>query len=134
MWYFHNESSMVLNHAGVSNHSSDEMMLVRSSALEHLPDGLVNDGAYTNVTASLTNQNYLMVPTVAPNLASGLNGINLVVSWAGIPGVTYQLLCSTNLVDWQSVGGALAGTNGPMQIVLPLDTAPAAFFRVSATH
>ena len=46
MWGFHNESSMLLNHAGVSNHSSDEMMLVRSSALEFLPDKLVNDGAY----------------------------------------------------------------------------------------
>ena len=89
--------------------------------------------AYTNVTGSLTNQNYLMVPTIAPNLASGLSGTNLSVSWAGIPGVTYQLLWSTNLVDWQPLGGTLAGTNGPMQIVLPLGSDPAAFFRVSAT-
>ncbi len=90
--------------------------------------------AYTNVTASLTNQNYLMVPTVAPSLASSLSGTNFSLNWAGISGVTYQLLWSTNLVDWQTLGGALAGTNGPMQIVLPLGSDPAAFFRVSAAQ
>jgi len=90
--------------------------------------------AYTNVTGSLTNQNYLMVPSVAPSLTCTLGGTNLSVRWAGIPGVTYQTWWSTNLVDWQSLDGVLAGTNGLMQVVLPLGSEPAAFFRVSATH
>jgi len=88
---------------------------------------------YSNVTSSLANQNYLAVPIIAPNLAPGLNGTNLTMSWTGMSGVTYQIWSSTNLVDWQALGGPLAGANGPMQIVLPLGTDPAAFFRVSAS-
>jgi len=53
MWNTHNESSLVLNHMKISNHSSDEMILVRSSALEILPKGLVNDGAYIAGCAKL---------------------------------------------------------------------------------
>ena len=90
--------------------------------------------AYTNVTAPLTNQNYLMVTTIAPGLASGVSGTNFLVNWAGLPGVTYQLLWSTNLVDWQPLGGPLPGTNGLMQFVVPIGSDPADFFRVSATE
>jgi len=89
---------------------------------------------YTNVTGPLTGQNYLMVSTIAPDLAAGLSGTNFSMSWAGLPGVTYQIWSSTNLVDWQPLGDALAGTNGPMQFILPLGSDPAAFFRVGATQ
>ena len=53
MWSVHNEASLLLNHMKISNHSSDEMMLVRSSALETLPKNLVNDGAYLAGRAKL---------------------------------------------------------------------------------
>ncbi|MHB8566319.1 MAG: glycosyltransferase family 2 protein [Nitrososphaerales archaeon] len=53
MWNVHNESSMLLNHLEMSNHSSDEMMVVRSEALHLLPFGLVNDGAYLAGKAKL---------------------------------------------------------------------------------
>jgi cellulose synthase/poly-beta-1,6-N-acetylglucosamine synthase-like glycosyltransferase len=46
MWSVHNESSLLLNHMGISNHSNDEMMVVRAELLESLPYGLVNDGAF----------------------------------------------------------------------------------------
>ncbi|HZW55219.1 MAG TPA: glycosyltransferase family 2 protein [Nitrososphaerales archaeon] len=46
MWNIHNQSSLLLNHMQISNHSSDEMMVVRRVSLEELPSGLVNDGAY----------------------------------------------------------------------------------------
>ena len=46
MWFAHNECSRELNDASLSNHSSDELMIVRSSAVHLLPRGLVNDGAY----------------------------------------------------------------------------------------
>lgn len=46
LWAVHNESSLQLNHLGLSNHANDEMMIVRSDLLETLPDGLVNDGAF----------------------------------------------------------------------------------------
>ena len=89
--------------------------------------------SYTNVTSPLTNQNYLIVLTVAPNLASSLSGTNLSLAWFGLPGVAYQAWWSTNLVDWQPFGGVLPGTNGPMQILLPV-SGPAGFFRVSASY
>jgi len=89
---------------------------------------------YTNVTAPLTNQNYLMVTTLAPGLTPGVSGTNFLVNWAGLPGVTYQLLWSTNLVDWQPLGSPLPGTNGPMQLVVPIGSNPAGFFRLTATE
>ncbi len=51
MWATHNVCSVALNHMNVANHSSDEMVLFRRSAIGRLPDGLVNDGAYLAVTA-----------------------------------------------------------------------------------
>ena len=46
MWTAHNECSIVLNHQGTANHSSDELVVFRASATTPLPVGLVNDGAY----------------------------------------------------------------------------------------
>lgn len=89
---------------------------------------------YTNLAASLTNQNFLIVPTVAPNLSSSLNGTNLSLTWGGIPGVTYQAWSSTNLVDWLPYGNAFSGTNGTQQIILPVDASPSVFYRLGATH
>lgn len=52
MWATHNVSSLELNHLGVSNHASDELMVVRSEALVTLPIDVVNDGAYMSGHAS----------------------------------------------------------------------------------
>jgi cellulose synthase/poly-beta-1,6-N-acetylglucosamine synthase-like glycosyltransferase len=46
MWSAHNLMSLRLNHAGVSNHACDELILVKKSLLPRLPQDLVNDGAY----------------------------------------------------------------------------------------
>jgi cellulose synthase/poly-beta-1,6-N-acetylglucosamine synthase-like glycosyltransferase len=46
MWSAHNLVSLRLNHAGLSNHSSDELLLVRRAMVSKLPTKLVNDGAY----------------------------------------------------------------------------------------
>jgi len=46
MWSAHNLVALHLNHAGLSNHSSDELMLVRRGVFSKLPSQLVNDGAY----------------------------------------------------------------------------------------
>ena len=51
MWETHNEASHDLNDMRVSNHCSDELMVVRSEALDELPAGLVNDGAFIAGTA-----------------------------------------------------------------------------------
>ncbi len=46
MWDAHNECSVYLNHRGIANHSSDELVVFRAAATTPLPEGLVNDGAY----------------------------------------------------------------------------------------
>lgn len=51
MWNAHNNCSLMLNHMNISNHSSDELVVVRSSAVGRLPQGLVNDGAFLAATA-----------------------------------------------------------------------------------
>ncbi len=53
MWTLHNDWSLALNHAGINNHASDELMVVSSHALSKLPEGVVNDGAYIAGTAFL---------------------------------------------------------------------------------
>ena len=91
--------------------------------------------SFTNVSGSLTNQNFLIVPSITPTLATSLSGTNLSLGWGGIPGVTYQLWSSPDLVNWTAYGGVILGTNGPMQLTLPVDPGtPTLFFRVSAAH
>lgn len=93
--------------------------------------------AYANVTASITNQNFLMVPTVAPTLTSSFTSTNLTLAWQGIPGVTYSVVYSADLVNWTAYGGSglfLLGTNGPMQVTLPIDSSPELFFCLKVFH
>jgi cellulose synthase/poly-beta-1,6-N-acetylglucosamine synthase-like glycosyltransferase len=54
MWTVHNDCSSRLNHLDISNHGSDEMMVVRTELLNQLPEGLVNDGAYIGGRAKLS--------------------------------------------------------------------------------
>ncbi len=51
MWTGHNECSRHLNHQGISNQCSDELMVARTEAIHRLPLGVVNDGAYLAGTA-----------------------------------------------------------------------------------
>ncbi len=90
--------------------------------------------SFYNVGSSLTNQNFLMVTSIAPDISSSLSGTNLSIGWSGISGVTYQAWSSTNLVDWAAYGGTIPGTNGPMQFVFPLDASPGMFFRIGASN
>jgi len=89
---------------------------------------------YTNLTASVSNQNYVAVITIAPVVSAGLQATNLMMNWLGISGVTYQLYSSTNLVDWLPYGDAFPGTNGPVELPVPTTGDPARFFRVQASN
>ncbi len=51
MWTSHNECSLALNHMNLSNHSCDELVVFRSTAICSLPQDLVNDGAFMAATA-----------------------------------------------------------------------------------
>jgi hypothetical protein len=88
---------------------------------------------YYGVTGTVSNENYVAMSTIAPALTTQVQTNSLILGWYGISGVTYQPLCSTNLVDWVPYHGALTGTNGAMQLLLPMDTAPIMFFRVGAS-
>jgi hypothetical protein len=90
--------------------------------------------SYTNVTGSVSNENYLVVTTIAPSLEGGLSGTNLQMNWFGIPGVTYQLYSSTNLTDWLPYDTPIPGSNGVVEIPLPIESDPMKFFKVSAKN
>ena len=85
---------------------------------------------YTEVNASVGNQHYLIVNTIAPAVESQLQGADLLLNWRGITGVTYQPLWSTNLVEWFPYGGLLVGSNGVMKLQVPVDDDPMKFFRL----
>ncbi|HEV2139050.1 MAG TPA: glycosyltransferase [Nitrososphaerales archaeon] len=46
MWSAHSLMSLRLNHAGLSNHACDELIVVQRNMMSRLPANLVNDGAY----------------------------------------------------------------------------------------
>jgi hypothetical protein len=84
---------------------------------------------------SLPGQDFLMVDEIAPLLSIGSTGTNLLLSWSGIPGVNYQSLISTNLVQWQTYGAVMVGTNALMELLIPiLHGEPQQYFRLTATN
>jgi hypothetical protein len=90
--------------------------------------------AYTTVTSNISNENYLAVTTIGPTITAQIQGTNVVNSWYGIGGVTYQAYYSTDLITWLPYNGPLPGTNGVMQLLLPIDNTPTKFLRVSASN
>jgi len=90
--------------------------------------------SYTNVSASVGVQDYLMVATIAPALTSSGSASGLSLSWGGISGVLYQPEASTNLVNWLPYGPPLPGTNGLMQLLVPTDGEPFKFVRLRAAN
>jgi hypothetical protein len=94
---------------------------------------------YNNISGSISNENYLAVTTIAPNLAAELQGTNFVMHWTGISGVSYQLYFSTNLVDWAVSSAPVPGTNGPMQLPINIFSNdpmyfPIGFYRLGAAN
>lgn len=90
--------------------------------------------SYWNVSAPLDLQNYLAVDSIVPNPAVQYQAAGMVLDWQGIQGVTYQAVCSTNLIDWSAYGAPIIGTNGPAQLSLPYDSSPQMFFRLGASN
>jgi hypothetical protein len=90
---------------------------------------------YTNVSNDLTNQNFVMAASEALALTSQQQGTNLNLSWYGLGGVSYQVLYSTNLVNWMPYGLPITGSNSPVILAMPIDVySRADFFRFSASY
>jgi hypothetical protein len=77
---------------------------------------------------------FSIVPLVIPALTMRVQANNLSLSWYGVQGVTYQTFYSTNLVDWLPYGVVLQGTNGPLEVQVPIGTDPHKFFRVGGSY
>jgi hypothetical protein len=84
---------------------------------------------YPNLVQSCINQDYRAAMTLAPATGSG-SGQASALSWQGIEGIQYQLMVSSNLVDWIPCGPSVMGTNGPVTIPNAPNVAPSQFYRV----
>ncbi len=89
---------------------------------------------YSNVTTSFSNQDYVAYSSIAAAISSGLQDTNLVMSWLGITGVTYQIYASSNMVHWVPYGDPIPGSNAPVQVPLPANGGPQQFFRVQSSQ
>ena len=90
--------------------------------------------SYHNVSANLTNENFILANPSVLTLTAQVQGSTLNLTWYGLNGVSYQVLSSSNLVDWAPYGSALLGTNGPMSLAVPLGTESMKFFRFGTTY
>lgn len=92
--------------------------------------------SYSTVSANATNQNFLVaLPSSFNFTGTEFDGTNNAgFSWYGINGVSYQPLCSSNLVDWTPYGSPILGTNGPAMFQVPVTNAPQLFFRLSVAY
>ena len=101
-----------------------------SGSLIFLPPSM----SYTNLSATVSGQNYVGVATIAPMLSGAVNASNFSLNWQALPGVNYQVYYSTDLVNWLPYGGALTGSNGPVQLLIPTSGNPQQFFSVQPSY
>jgi hypothetical protein len=87
---------------------------------------------YANVTQSVPGQDYLVTSLSGPDFGVAPHPAGVAINWQGNANISYQLQCSTNLVDWVDYGTPMAGTNGAMRVVAPVPSeAPRMFFRLT---
>ncbi len=90
--------------------------------------------SYSSIAASVAGEDYIMATTIAADIASTLEETNVIASWLGLAGVTYQAYTSTNLFNWEPYGPPIMGSNAPVRIPLPItDDIPEKYLRVDAT-
>jgi hypothetical protein len=88
--------------------------------------------SYASVAASVTNQNFSAFQFVSPALTASQSAGRWTLNWNGIPGVTYQVLFSTNLMTWQPLGSPIPGSSGSMEYSMPAGSNSQEFFQIQA--
>jgi hypothetical protein len=72
----------------------------------------------------------MIAPAVPLSVAAGPLGASLNLQWSGVPGAAYQLQSSTDLVHWQPCNDPIAGSNGMINVAVPVGSDPGTFFRL----
>ncbi|MFO1477323.1 MAG: hypothetical protein U1F98_11790 [Verrucomicrobiota bacterium] len=88
-----------------------------------------NLAQFDNQSASVSNVDFMAITSIAASPVATVQSTNLVMGWRGLPGISYSLQSSTNLLNWAYYAG-FYGTNGPIQISIPMTNGPEWFFRV----
>jgi len=91
---------------------------------------LPNSISYTNLSSDLWAQDYRGFSSSLLMMHCEVQGTNLIASWFGVGGITYQMFSSTNLVDWIPWDGQIMGSNAPVSLLLPMAFDPAGFYRL----
>ena len=90
--------------------------------------------SFTNFANSPTGQDFVMIETIAPRVSWRFTTTNVVLSWHGLPGVSYQVWGSTNLWIWYPLDIYDLGTNGPLQLTVPTWRPAQEFYKISASN
>lgn len=92
--------------------------------------------SYSNIRSDVSSQDYTMLTSIAASLQISRGDTNLMLGWNGFSGVTYQVYWSTNLTstNWYLLGGTISGTNGAMQLQIPISTEKERYFRVGSQN
>ena len=89
---------------------------------------------YENLGTNASNQDFVMIASRALAVSQQRVGDNLNLQLFGINGVTYQVLSSTNLIDWQPCQPACLGSNRLMTLTLPIGAEPVRFLRLDSFY
>jgi hypothetical protein len=86
---------------------------------------------YNQVSATVEGQLFIALPPAARALSSTLHAGSLSITWAGSNGLNYQLLSSTDLINWTPYGSPMAGANTNLTLSIPTASGSNQFFRLS---
>ncbi|MDB6026648.1 MAG: hypothetical protein JWM68_2871, partial [Verrucomicrobiales bacterium] len=76
--------------------------------------------SYTNVSANVTNQNFVIITPEVMKLSTTSTSSDLTFGIFGVSQMKYQAYSSSNLVDWIPYGSVIIGSNSNISLTLPM--------------
>jgi len=83
---------------------------------------------FNNVTTPPDTQTIIALPPAALTLNTTASASGLAMNWFGVSGLTYQILCSTDLVNWTPYGSPITGANANIETNIPSGSSGKMFF------